>query len=106
MATDARFMRGVSGFYETWLRLDGFHEAARDDVAFTTAVVNSLETSLLMSATQLYSSPSPNVAGLFSGTSYYMDAALRSFYRLSVFYACLVSSYIPAEGRFCILTQS
>jgi hypothetical protein len=105
MATDARFMRGVSGFYQTWLRLDGFHDAARDDVAFTTAVVNSLETSLVMSATQLYSSPSPNVSGLFSGTSYYMDASLRSFYGLSGNGAGFVATDMPGEGRHGILTH-
>jgi hypothetical protein len=83
MVKDARFMRGVTGFYTSWLNLGGFHDVARDDPAFTTDVVNALQTSLLMSATQLYQGTTPpNVAGLFSGATYYLNGVLRTFFGL------------------------
>jgi hypothetical protein len=105
MAGDARFMRGVSGFYQTWLRLESFREVARDGADFTTNVVNSLEASLLMSATRLYAGPSPNVAGLFSGTAYFMDPTLRSFYGLAGSGTGFVATDLPGEGRSGILTH-
>jgi len=83
MVHDPRFLRGVTSFYTSWLKLGDFHELARDDAGFTTDVVNALQTSLLMSATQLYGATAhPNVASLFSGTTYWLNGALRTFYGL------------------------
>jgi len=100
-------MREVTGFYSTWLRLGSFREVARDDAAFTTDVVNALQTSLLMSATQLYQSAAPNIASLFSGQSYYMNGTLRAFYGLSGNAAdgTFASTDIPGEERRGILTH-
>ena len=84
MLKDLRFLRGATGFYSSWLNLGGFREVARDDAAFTTDIVSALQTSLLMSATQLYQGATPaNVAGLFSGSTYYLNGALRTFYGLA-----------------------
>lgn len=83
MLKDPRFLRGVTGFYSSWLNLNAFREVARDDPAFTTDIVGALQTSLLMSATERYQSPSPNVSGLFSDTTYYLNGALRGFYGLA-----------------------
>ncbi|HEV3194468.1 MAG TPA: DUF1592 domain-containing protein, partial [Polyangiaceae bacterium] len=83
MVKDARFQRGITGFYTSWLDLSGFHDVARDDPAFTTDVVNGLQTSLLMSATQLYQGTTPpNIAGLFSGATYYLNGTLRTYFGL------------------------
>jgi hypothetical protein len=83
MVKDARFQRGITGFYTSWLDLSGFHDVARDDPAFTTDVVSGLQTSLLMSATQLYQgTTAPNIAGLFSGATYYLNGALRTYFGL------------------------
>jgi hypothetical protein len=83
LIADARFTRGVQRFYGQWLNLGAFAELARNDAGFDLTVVQALSTSLLMSATQLYASASPNITGLFSGQSYYMNDVLRSFYGLS-----------------------
>ncbi|HXI56918.1 MAG TPA: DUF1588 domain-containing protein, partial [Polyangia bacterium] len=80
MIGDQRFLRGVSSFYARWLHLDGFAEVARDDKAFTGDVVSGLSTSLLMTATQIYTAAAPNLSDLFSGQTYPMNAALRTFY--------------------------
>jgi hypothetical protein len=105
MAKDARFARGVAGFYGSWLRLGSFHEVARDDAAFTTEVVQALQTSLLMSATQLYAAGAPNVAGLFSGQSYFMNPVLRSFYGLPGSGTGFVATDMPNQERRGILTH-
>ncbi len=107
MVHDQRFLRGVTGFYGSWLRLGSFHEVARDDAAFTTDVVDALRTSLLMSATQLYAAAAPNIATLFSGQSYYMNGTLRAFYRLggSATDSAFASTDVPGEERRGVLTH-
>jgi hypothetical protein len=104
---DARFSRGIEAFYSSWLKLSGFGEVARDATGFTSAVVSSLERSLLASATQLYASDAPNIASLFTGQSYYLDGALRTFYGLpgDKTSAALTPTDMPGEGRSGILTH-
>jgi len=107
MLKDPRFLRGVTGFYTSWLNLGGFREVARDDPGFTTDIASSLRTSLLMSATELYRGPTPpNVSSLFSGTSYYLNGALRTFYGLPGTDATTFSpTEMPSEERRGILTH-
>jgi hypothetical protein len=106
MLKDPRFLRGVTGFYTSWLNLGGFREVARDDPAFTTDVVSALQTSLLMSATQLYQGATPaNVSGLFSGSTYYLNGALRTFYGLPGTDAAFSSTDMPNDERRGILTH-
>ncbi len=100
-----RFLRGIGGFYSHWLAIDGFDELARDDPGFTTALVKALGTSLLMSATQLYSAPSPNLSSLFSGQSYYLDGTLRAFYGQAKGGADFVATDLPGEQRHGLLTH-
>jgi hypothetical protein len=104
---DPRFSRGVEAFYSSWLKLSGFGEVARDAPGFTTAVVSSLERSLLATATQLYAGDAPNIASLFSGQSYYLDGPLRAFYGLpgDRTAAALTPTEMPGEGRAGILTH-
>jgi Protein of unknown function (DUF1588)/Protein of unknown function (DUF1592)/Protein of unknown function (DUF1595)/Protein of unknown function (DUF1585) len=104
---DARSARGVAAFYSSWLKLSGFGEVARDAPGFTTAVVSSLERSLLASAAQLYASDAPNIASLFSGQSYWLDGPLRAFYGLPGDHAAsdLTLTDMPNEGRSGILTH-
>jgi hypothetical protein len=104
---DARFSRGVEAFYASWLKLAGFGEVARDAPGFTTAVVSSLERSLLATATQLYAGGAPNIASLFSGQSYYLDGALRTFYGLpgDRTGTALTLTDMPNEGRAGVLTH-
>lgn len=106
MLKDPRFLRGVTGFYSSWLNLGGFRDLARDDSAFTTGVVSALQTSLLMSATQLYQGPTPpNVASLFSGSTYYLNSTLRSFYGLTGGDATFSPTDMPNDERRGILTH-
>jgi hypothetical protein len=106
MLKDPRFLRGVTGFYTSWLNLGGFREVARDDAAFTTDVVSALQTSLLMSATELYQAATPaNVAGLFSGTTYYLNGALRSFYGLPGGDSTFSATDMAGDERRGILTH-
>ncbi len=105
LLADAKFMRGVEGFYRRWLNLNAFHEVARDATGFDESVVNGLATSLLMSATQLYSSPTPNIASLFSGNNYYMNDKLRAFYGLSGAGTAFTAVAIANEPRRGILTH-
>jgi hypothetical protein len=105
MLQDARFQRGITSFYTSWLQLDGLKEVARDDKGFTTDVVNSLGTSVLMSATQLYAAPTPNVSGLFSGQSYYMNDVLRTFYGLTGSGTAFTATAIAGEDRRGVLTH-
>jgi hypothetical protein len=106
MQKDPRFLRGVTGFYTSWLNLGGFREVARDDAAFTTDVVSALQTSLLMSATQLYQGATPaNVSGLFSGTTYYLNGALRAFYGLPAGDSAFSATDMASDERRGILTH-
>ncbi|HXU82937.1 MAG TPA: DUF1588 domain-containing protein, partial [Polyangia bacterium] len=105
MVADERFLHGVGSFYSHWLAIESFQELARDDKAFTTDVVGALGTSLLMSATQLYSTPDPNIASLFSGSSYYLNGTLRAFYGKGSGAADFVATDMPGENRYGILTH-
>jgi hypothetical protein len=105
MLQDPRFLRGVTGFFSGWLRLGNFQEVARDDAGFSTDVVKALQTSLLMSATELYSAPSPNVASLFTGETYYANSTLRGFYGFGGTAADFVATDVAGEERRGILTH-
>jgi hypothetical protein len=108
MIQDSRFARGLTGFYGSWLRLGSFADVARDDQAFTSDVVAALQTSLLMSATQLYAGGrTANIAGLFTGHSYYLNGPLRKFYGLAgnPADATFTPADIPGEDRVGIVTH-
>jgi hypothetical protein len=100
-----RLLRGVASFYSSWLAIDGFGELARDDKAFTTDLVKALSTSLLMSATQLYTGPSPNLTALLSGESYFLNGTLRAFYGKGTGGADFVATDLAGEKRHGILTH-
>jgi hypothetical protein len=102
---DARFMRGVEGFYSRWLNLDGFHEVARDAAGFNEEVVVSLSTSLLMTATQLYSAAAPNIASLFSGETYYLNDALGQFYGVVGSGSAFAPATMSGQTRRGLLTH-
>lgn len=81
--------RGISAFYSNWLNTPAFAEGllkndatGNPDPAFTQAVALSLGQSILLGATQLYTSPSPNISALFTGETYYLNDMLRSYYKL------------------------
>jgi len=85
----ASLVRGMSAFYSNWLNTPGYSEglvkndaSGSPDPSFTQAVAVSLGQSILMGATQLYASPSPNISALFTGETYYMNDALRAYYKL------------------------
>jgi hypothetical protein len=105
MIQDPRFMRGVTGFYSTWLKVEGFAEVARDDAGFTTDIVNALQASLLLSATSIYQTPSPNLSTLLSGQSYFLNPALRTFYGISGTSTDFGATEMPGEDRHGILTH-
>jgi hypothetical protein len=98
-------LRGITGFYSAWLQLDGLKETARDNMAFTTPVRDALRTSILMSATQLYASASPNVSALFQGQTYYLNDILRTFYGVSGSGTAFTATDLPSEGRHGIVTH-
>lgn len=105
MVQDPRFSRGVTQFYTDWLRIRGFRDLARDLTGFDENVVNGLSTSLLMSATELYKNPSPNLSDLFSGSSYYLNDALRTFYGVSGSGSGFTLTAMPNQGRSGVLTH-
>jgi hypothetical protein len=106
MQEDPRFLRGITGFYTSWLNLGGFREVARDDAAFTTDIVSALQTSLLMGATKLYQGAAPaNVADLFSGSTYYLNGALRSFYGRAGSDTAFTAADMASDERRGILTH-
>jgi hypothetical protein len=100
-----RFLRGVTSFYSHWLATESFGELARDDKAFTSDLVNALSNSLLLSATELYSTPAPNISSLFSGQSYFLNGVLRTFYGKGTGGADFAATELPGEGRHGILTH-
>ena len=102
---DQRFLRGAGSFYSDWLTLGRFSEVAHDDAGFTSAVAQSLHTSVLMSATQLYAQPAAKLADLFGGQTYYLDGALRKFYGLSAGAADFTPATFPGEARRGLLTH-
>jgi hypothetical protein len=108
MVGDPRFARGIAGFYGSWLRTGSFAEVARDDQAFTTDVVTALQTSLLMSATQLYAGgAAANITGLFTGHSYYLNGPLRKFYGLpgNTTDTTFTATDMPGEDRVGIVSH-
>jgi len=105
MLQDARFSRSVSQFYRLWLNLNAFGELARNATGFDQSVVDGLSTSLLMSATQLYSSPSPNIRDLFSGNTYYLNDVLRKFYGVAGTGTAFAAVAMPNQARRGILTH-
>ncbi len=105
MIQDPRFTRGVERFYSSWLNVAAFGEVARDAVGFTGDVVTALSTSLLMSATQLYSTAAPNFSSLFSGESYYMNDVLRTFYGVAGSGTAFTPVTLSGQGRSGIVTH-
>lgn len=105
LLADARFGRGIEGFYSDWLGLDGFAEVARDDAGLTSEVNAALRQSLLMSATELYSAAAPNIAELLSGDGYFLNADLRTFYGLPAGDAQFSRTQLPNQGRHGVLTH-
>ncbi len=100
-----RFLRGIGSFYAHWLAIENFNELARDDATFSTELVRALGTSLLMSATQLYSTASPSIASLFSGGSYFLDGSLRAFYGKESGGPEFVATDLVGEDRYGLLTH-
>jgi hypothetical protein len=105
MLEDPRFSRGIEQFYTRWLSMKGFDEIARDALGFDENVVAALSTSLLMSATEIYKSPSPNISSLFSGDTYFMNDVLGSFYGISGKGTTFTATSMPGEQRRGILTH-
>jgi hypothetical protein len=105
MLADPRFSRGVAQFYTRWLGMVGFDELARDADGFDQDLVASLATSLLMSATELYKAPNPNITSLFSGDTYYLNDVLRNFYGVSGTGSAFTAAPMTGESRRGILTH-
>lgn len=105
MLQDPRFSRGLVQFYSRWLNLNAFHEAARDVVEFNETVVDDLSTSLLMTATELYKSDSPNISSLFTGESYFLNDGLRKFYGLSGSGVGFTATPMPGQARRGLVTH-
>ena len=105
LIAEPRFARGTESFYGDWLGFEGFKEVARDDAALTTEVLSALQSSLLQSATSLYASAAPNIEGLFTGQSYFLNDKLRAFYGLAGGGPALEPAELPNEGRHGILTH-
>jgi hypothetical protein len=105
MLQDARFSRGVAQFYTRWLNLNAFGELARNASGFDHNVVNALSTSVLMSATQLYSASSPNIRDLLSGDKYYLNDVLRTFYGVAGTGTAFTAVSMPGQSRRGILTH-
>jgi hypothetical protein len=102
---DPRFGRGTSSFYSRWLGLEGFAEVARDDPGLTSEVLDAAQTSLLMSATELYKAAAPTLQSLLSGQSYYLNDKLRAFYGLAAGGPEFAAVEMPNEQRRGILTH-
>jgi len=105
MMQDPKSSRGITQFYTGWLKINAFTELARNVTGFDQTVVSALATSLLMSATQLYSSPNPNISSLFTGDKYYLNDVLRTFYGVSGTGTAFTSTSIPGQARRGILTH-
>jgi hypothetical protein len=105
MIVDARFERSLNTFYTAWLRLSGLRDIARDDVGFTTEVVNSLTTSVHRGITSIYAAPAPTFEQLLTGESYFMDATLRSFYGVDGGGDGFTAVAMSGEGRRGLLTH-
>lgn len=102
---DARFSRGIAQFYTRWLKLSAFSEVARDVADFDQDVVTSLSTSLLMSATELFKTDSPNISSLFSGDTYYLNDVLGKFYGVAATGSTYQAVSMAGQPRRGILTH-
>ena len=107
---DARFSRGVTQFYTRWLKIPAFREVARNleensAATLDDSVVTALAQSLLMSATELYKDPNPNISSLFTGDSYYFNDVLRKFYGLDGTGTDFTKASMGGQGRLGILTH-
>lgn len=105
MIQDPKASRGITQFYTRWLRIGAFTELARNATGFNQDVVSALATSLLMTGTQLYSSPNPNISSLFTGDSYYFNDVLRGFYGVSGTGTNFTPTAMPGQGRRGLLTH-
>ncbi len=100
------FMRAITSFYNSWLTIEtSFKELARDAIGTREDVVRSLGSSLLMSATQLYTKRTPTFGDMFSGQTYYLNGVLRTFYGLSGTGTDFGAVEIDAEERNGLLTH-
>jgi len=105
--------RGVSAFYSNWLNTPAFAEgllkndaSGNPDPAFTQDVALSLGQSLLMGATALYGSPSPNISSLFTGETYYLNDTLVKYYKLpGAATSAFAPVAMPGQHRSGLLTH-
>jgi hypothetical protein len=100
-------VHGMSAFYSDWLNIAGFSEGiVKTDPAFTQDVAVSLGQSLLLSATELYKTASPNISSLFSGETYYMNDTLQSYYNLKgAGTVAFTATDMPGQQRRGLLTH-
>jgi hypothetical protein len=72
---------------------------------FNATVVNDLSTSLLMTATELYKTESPNISSLFTGESYFLNDGLRQFYGLTGSGPGFTATEMPGQQRRGLMTH-
>jgi hypothetical protein len=109
----ALLVRGMSAFYSNWLNTPAYNEgivkndaSGKPDPAFTQAVALSLGQSILMTATALYASPSPNISSLFTGETYFMNDTLQKFYKAPVTGTSTFTPVaMPGQHRSGLLTH-
>jgi hypothetical protein len=102
---DPKFKRGVERFYGHWFHIEAFDTVARNAAGFDFSVVQALSTSLMMSATELYAGPSPNISSLLSGETFYMNDVLRKFYGVSGSSTGFTLTALPGQKRHGVLTH-
>ena len=102
---DPKFKRGVEQFYRRWFNIDTFDTVARNAMGFDFSVVKALSTSLMMSATELYTAPSPNISSLLRGESFYMNDVLRKFYGVGGSGTDFTLVAMPDQKRHGVLTH-
>jgi hypothetical protein len=105
MLDDPRFLRGVAQFYSHWLPVSGFAELARDAEGFDGAVASALETSLLRSVEDVYTSRSGNISDLLTGESYLLNDVLRDFYGVEGTGTEFSPTPMTGQARYGILTH-
>jgi hypothetical protein len=79
--------------------------SGQPDTAFTNDVALGLGQSVLMGATQLYAMSTPNISALFTGESYYMNDALRAYYKLTGSGTGFTLTDMPNQHRSGLLTH-
>jgi hypothetical protein len=107
LADQTMLIHGMSAFYGDWLNIAGFSEGIiKSDPAFTQAVATSLGRSLLLGATNLYATASPNFASLFSGESFYLNDTLQNYYKVKgAGTAEFTATDMPGQHRSGLLTH-